>query len=181
MLLHPDAIAALVVVAGAALVTGLGLAEVPAGWIVGGTVVLSGVGVLVSHAARPDVSDHTRVRLLAAVIGLLLLLLVGFAGYVRWWDPTDIRVRPREFVLADATETQCVRVSGEPGGEPLVLAPNSARGLAPICGSAAYLFEWRGHANDGSAWLRLAGSSYWLPEALLRPRVGTSARGLPDC
>jgi hypothetical protein len=66
----------------------------------------------------------------------MLLILVGVAVYVRWWDPADVGVRAWEFVLRDATETQCIRPSGEPGGEPRVLAPDANHALAPICGGA---------------------------------------------
>lgn len=179
--LHPDVIGAVVVVVSAVLVTSLGLADVPVGWIIAGTVGLTVVAILAGHAARKDVESGTRVRLLTGATVTLVLIVVGIAGYVRWWDPRNEGVRLWEFLLADVTETQCIRVSGEPGGEPLVLAPSTNSELAPICGGATHFFECRSEDDDGVPWLRLAGSRYWLPEDVLRPRVGSSTGRLPAC
>jgi hypothetical protein len=119
---------------------------------------------------------------LAGAVGVLIFFIFGIAGYHRWWDPARADgQRVWEFVLADADETQCIRVSGEPGGQQLVLDPAALRGLAPICGGVTHFFECRARARDATSWLRLVGSPYWLPEAVLRPRTGMSSRGLPNC
>jgi hypothetical protein len=84
-----------------------------------------------------------------------------------------------EFDLTDAGEAQCINVSGEPGGPPFLFDPNGLRGLVPICGGSTHSFSYRSSASDGTTWLRLAGTNYWVPESTLRPRAGSSAHGLP--
>jgi hypothetical protein len=181
--LHPDVVAAVLIIVIGVLVTAIGLANVPAGWIIAGTFALTLVGILVGHALRRDVGDQARVRLLFGANVVLLLGLLVAAGYVRWWDPNDDTspVPVGEFVLDAASETQCVNVSGEPGGEPLLLAPDADRPLAPICGAATHTFDCRSPDTDGEMWLRLAGSNFWLPAEMLRPRVGSSVDELPAC
>lgn len=180
-LLHPDVIGATVVVVGALLVTGLGLAEVPSGWIIAGTLGLAVAAALAGHAARPEVDDDAKVKLLAGTIFVLVLLILGAAGYSRWWDSSRAGPRSWDLVLRNASEADCVSVSGEPGGEPLLLAPRANAELAPVCGSLAYPFECQSEDGRGTPWLRLAGSGYWLPAQLLRPAVGSREGDLPAC
>lgn len=165
----------------AAFITALNLSDVPMGWIIAGTIALTGVGVFVGHAAREGLPDAARIRALVGAVALLCVFVAGIGGYIRWWDPAHRSGRAWEFVLDGASETECLNVSGEPGGPPLILDPTANRALAPICGGAAFSFECRGRATDGSTWLRLEGSRYWLPEANLRPRAGSSERRPPSC
>jgi hypothetical protein len=83
-------------------------------------------------------------------------------------------------VVRDATEVQCIGVNGEPGGAELNMDA-AARPLQGVCGGNTYLMDCRESLEDGSSWLRLAGTQFWVPESALRSRTGASNDGLPDC
>jgi hypothetical protein len=177
---RPSVGAGLVVLLGGVAVTVFGLADVPVGWIICGTALLILVGYLAGGAIEPGVSDKKRVQMLWGSLLGLVVFVAGTWSYSTWWDPASRR-EAVEFVLRTDDETSCLRLSGEPGGSQLVLAPGTARGLAPLCGGNSYPFDCKVTLREGDTWLRLAGTRYWAPASALRPRNGLDRRDVPDC
>lgn len=179
--LRADHLGGGVILVGGLIIAGLSLADVPRGWIVAGTGVLTAAGLFAGHAAQGGIADGSRVRALSAALGCLVVFVLGIAAYNLRFDPSRAAgTRVWEFVLDGASEVECLKLHGEPGGEELSLGPGGAP-LAPVCGGTTYYVECDQTLEDGSNWLRLAGSRYWLPATAMRARAGASTDGLPSC
>jgi hypothetical protein len=178
---HPDHLAGGIILLGGVLVAGLGLAEVPRGWIIAGTAILTLAGVLAGNAAQAGITDASRVRALSGALGCVVVFVLGLAAYNLRFDPSRASgTRVWEFVLDGASEVECMKVYGEPGGQQITLGPGGTP-LAPICGGTAHYVECHQTLDDGSDWYRLASSRYWLPASAVRPRAGSSVDGLATC
>lgn len=168
--LRPQVLAPASVVVGAVTITAFGFADVGVGWILAGTAVLTFAALQVGRGVDSQVGAESRVRALGWALGAVLLVLAGSWLYPQF-QKEDFR--PRYYVLSDAEEAQCMKVSGHPGGEPLDLAPQ-------LCGGQPYAVECETDV-DGSTWLRLfTDPPYWIPAFAVEPASSADAR-LPGC
>jgi hypothetical protein len=173
-------------IGGAILVASLGFAanlfgavNVSRPWLAAGLAVLAIAGLFAVRAVQYW-SDPVRSRAALAGVTLSLLVFIGGVGIYHQVTEGVSTARNYEYVLNGATEVQCLSVSGEPGGAPLLLAPGANVALAPVCGAATIEIACRSVAGD-EGWLRPAGTTYWLPESALRPQSGESVMELPGC
>jgi hypothetical protein len=156
----------------------MGLATIPPPWLIGGSALLIVAAFLAGRTLEPGARNHEKVvHLWCAVL----------AQRSSWSDHGHIRpglTHPNrqsyKLVLAGAEETQCLQVSGEPGGKELYLDKTNHE-LAPLCGGNSYSFECKIVLKDGSEWLRLEGGNYWAPAAAFRPTIGVDVGELPRC
>ena len=98
------------------IIAAIGLADVPRTWIIAGTAVLSVASLCIGHALMPSTIPATKVKALGGAVAALLVYIVGTLGYAQFWDPAISKQQPVAFILRNASETQCLRPSAEPGG-----------------------------------------------------------------
>jgi len=175
---RPDVILAGAVLVFGLLAAGLGLGSVPRTWVLAGTAVFTIAGLTYGHALTPQVRDRSRRRALHATVILLVIFIVGSAGYANWWDPSKAPPAVGEYILMTDDPTQCLAAHGYPGGPKMPGDP----GLSGICGGQAHRFTCRAVLKDGEIWLRIEFNRYWwFPESALRPAAGVSQTVLPTC
>lgn len=178
-LIRPSFGAAVVVLVSGLVLFVLGLADVPLPWLVAGTGLLIVVTLLAGRTLESGTSSREKVRLLWGAVAGLMAFIVGAWVYSSWFDPSKAE-HMYMLVLANADETQCVRVSGEPGGQEIYL-DQANHGLAPLCGGNSYPFECKVSLPNETEWIRLAGGRYWAPLALFRPISGAGRVDMRRC
>ena len=136
-----------------------GEADLPLGYAIGGLAALAIAAITAAEAMGAE-SDSRKVSWWAATAGALTVYVVVSFAFLLVGSGEDPPLRT--YVLAGASESECLRPSSQPGGERVLLT-------AQLCGGQPHQFECRATAEDGTEWLRLARSLYWAPESRLDP------------
>jgi len=156
----------------AAAVSILGVLDQPTWKLVVASSLCGVLGFVVAAATDATAPDERVPWLIATSCTLAVLLIFTY-----WQLRRPASQAPIALYTVDGTEVQELLPSGEPGGSQLRL------GTTPLYGGSTYEFECQTVVTDSAdrVWLRLVGSRYWYPLALLHPPEGVRIRDLPPC
>lgn len=159
----------------AALAVSYGLALEDQRWVVGGAAIFAPLLVLSAHAAwRFEPAPWSAALVATAVLLFSFMMLIVVSS--TWWDRSATSVV--SFTLASTDPSAHVYLRAKPEGAELVAG---RRAPAPLGAGKRYDFACEVTLGDGTRWLRLDGTRYWVPGTVLLPAAQGAAKRVARC
>jgi hypothetical protein len=167
---------AVLLTVGAGGAVSYGLARDDAVWLLVGAAVFAPVLVASTHGAARAVRENRRTAGMATCAGLAILFIVVIVVVEPLWGDTPDASGP-VLVIGASDPSAHVYLHGTPGGAELT----RKRDPAPLVVSTPYRFSCQVKLSDGTRWLRLADTDYWVPGFVLLTEAGRPAPAFPTC
>jgi hypothetical protein len=157
------------------VLTVIGIAHIPWGWLFGLGCAITAIAALVTGAVQAS-KPKERERNLWGTVAVMVVLVGLIFGYHEWWDPANqANVNTNGYqVMVNGGDVQVLLVYDKPGGSQTYEYPplNSDEPVSLTC----YV-----SLPTSGLWYEVYGDHGWVPRDAVSAIPGTTFPNLPYC